>query len=1450
MTLDAPRIDSRDQQMLVDLVRKLALYYCPEWKDIASIESDENADALIYIFSRMMEIIIQRLNKVPEKNFLAFLDMVGVLLSPPRVARAPLTFNMAKGGKQYGFIQAGTQVATEQTKEKEAVIFETSEDLTVIQPMLVGAVSLIPYEDKWANHSPALFNDSKEVLLFNGQELVPHRLYLGPTELFGFKEETAITLDIELPETANPLVNQQEWEVKWYYFDENSNPKLLPVDETLTSDAVANLLENGKIKFKPVSGISTKTLTGFEKETGQKKNWTSNWIYAELKTPIPERLSEITAIHAVLNIAPASAAAPDMAFFNNIAIDLTKDFYPFGERPKFNDTFYIGSKEAFSKEKAVITIEVTLSDGVDPPAPGIITLVWEYWDGKSWGTIYKTGKQGVDGEQGDFKFSDSTKAFTSKGSVIFTCPKIEKKEINGQENYWIRVRIIEGNYGKDASYEAISIDAGNGQGKITSSGMVVTGDGTDFKNQLSVGDSITASGETKIITGITNASSLIVDSAFKSDLRAAAYSIKKIGWIYKPLTFKPPSINKLTLNYTFDLESDLQTILSYNDFSYQVFVYYLFNWDEVPGNDSVRLIDFLIQNYDVNWVKNAKIEKSGDKTSIKISDGKNSISLELDSTKQKVNLKINGISTKDFFVKTENGKTNIYDQNKTSFNPFQPVEDEQPALYLAFDQDISTLPVTLFFPLLENVPEVVNLEFENNGPASGVSGVILNDVSDLQKGDAVEFQNPAGETEQKTITRVDKRSGTIYWDGGLTKDFSAKDSTIALLNVPPVLAWEYWTGKNWSLLSVEDGTMNLTEREIVQFLAPGDLEQRHCFDFETGLYWIRAKLYKGKYNALPKLKGIYTNTVWAYNRVTVKVDILGSSNGKTNQVFNFSIFPVLPGQEVWVRELSLTEWEKNAVLSEEGKDAIEEIKDDANNIIGFWVRWHEKSHLYSSDPHSRHYVIDRNKGTIIFGDGERGMIPPAGKDNIKCSYKAGGGATGNVKAGTITKLRTALPYVDLVTNPEDADGGGDKEEMDKIIERGPQTLKHRDRAVTYEDFVWLVKEASPKVVKVKCLPTTDISLQNQPGWVTLIIVPESDDPKPVPSQQLISEIESYIFERTSTYLASYPSHPSQINLIGPGYLKVWVEASVQLVSISEAKTIEGRIIDTLNQFFHPLYGGPEKKGWDFGRNVYISEVYAAIENTDGVDYVETLNLNVSAQMYKMSLETIRLPLSYPEKSIVKSTSDDRIEFYLAKSLPKETDINMINVTGFKEGDSIILRNADKSVNLVIKSVSHNILCDVLECESVWIENSFPKNSTVETSNKNIKSFILNEIPAQSDISLTPIQVAILEAADNIALIHRDNPLENISGKITGIDSNVDTIFIDNNYLVYSGTHVINKKENRLVFPYLIDASTNIIHDLTNIKPDCHINDIQKDNRIFVKTIEATEKKCPYCLGAD
>jgi hypothetical protein len=88
---------------------------------------------------------------------------------------------------------------------------------------------------------------------------------------------------------------------------------------------------------------------------------------------------------------------------------------------------------------------------------------------------------------------------------------------------------------------------------------------------------------------------------------------------------------------------------------------YLFSWDDVPGNDSVRLIKFLDEKIGVGWAKNAEIKKAEDGKAIAISDGTNSLLLRLSDEKTKGTLRINnGVSYNNYIAKKRRGKLSIY----------------------------------------------------------------------------------------------------------------------------------------------------------------------------------------------------------------------------------------------------------------------------------------------------------------------------------------------------------------------------------------------------------------------------------------------------------------------------------------------------------------------------------------------------------------------------------------------------------------------------------------------------------------------------------------------------------------------------------------------------------------------------------------------------------------------
>lgn len=429
---------------------------------------------------------------------------------------------------------------------------------------------------------------------------------------------------------------------------------------------------------------------------------------------------------------------------------------------------------------------------------------------------------------------------------------------------------------------------------------------------------------------------------------------------------------------------------------------------------------------------------------------------------------------------------------------------------------------------------------------------------------------------------------------------------------PPRLVWEYWDGLAWSKLSVFDGTSDLTRAGMLEFLAPPDLKLHREFGLER--YWVRVMWSSGEYQFNPRVRSLRLNTVMATQTLTVREEHLGSSDASANQKFTTTAAPVLPGQRLEVREPDRPSAEERASIeSEEGPDAVTETLDETERPVEIWVRWHEVPDFYGSGARDRHYVVNHLTGEVSFGDGLNGLIPPRGAGNLRLKlYQTGGGHAGNRAVGTITELKTTIPYIDGVTNAEPAEGGADAESRDSLIRRGPRTIRHRDRAVTVQDYEDIAMMASSEVARVKCFPLQDLAVginldDWKPGVVSLVVVPYSTDAKPYPDLELLDAVHSHLETRRAAEVV-------RLVIVGPKYVRVTVRSEIVPESLAAVGNLEANVVGALTRFLHPLTGGSEERGWSFGRHPHASDLYAVIESVAGVGYVRSLKLDAAVEV--------------------------------------------------------------------------------------------------------------------------------------------------------------------------------------------------------------------------------------------
>ncbi|WNI24044.1 putative baseplate assembly protein [Streptomyces sp. ITFR-16] len=138
MALPSPNLDDRRFQQLVDEAKRYVQQRSPEWTD--HNVSDPGV-TLIETFAFMVDQLLYRLNRVPEKNYAAFLDLLGVTLFPPSAATAEVDFWLSAPQPETVLLRAGTEVATARAETEEAVVFSTAQDLPIVPSALERLVT-------------------------------------------------------------------------------------------------------------------------------------------------------------------------------------------------------------------------------------------------------------------------------------------------------------------------------------------------------------------------------------------------------------------------------------------------------------------------------------------------------------------------------------------------------------------------------------------------------------------------------------------------------------------------------------------------------------------------------------------------------------------------------------------------------------------------------------------------------------------------------------------------------------------------------------------------------------------------------------------------------------------------------------------------------------------------------------------------------------------------------------------------------------------------------------------------------------------------------------------------------------------------------------------------------------------------------------------------------------
>jgi len=166
MTLPTPNLDDRRFQDLVDEAKRMIPSLCPEW---TNHNISDPGVALIEIFAWMSEQVLFRLNQVPDRMYVDFLNLVGVKPFPAVSATARITFWLSAVPEEAVVVPAGTEITTE---GEDGPVFTTLSELRIEQGSLVAALTASP-EEVFADVLAELEYDRDTVTCFPSDPVRP-----------------------------------------------------------------------------------------------------------------------------------------------------------------------------------------------------------------------------------------------------------------------------------------------------------------------------------------------------------------------------------------------------------------------------------------------------------------------------------------------------------------------------------------------------------------------------------------------------------------------------------------------------------------------------------------------------------------------------------------------------------------------------------------------------------------------------------------------------------------------------------------------------------------------------------------------------------------------------------------------------------------------------------------------------------------------------------------------------------------------------------------------------------------------------------------------------------------------------------------------------------------------------------------------------------------------------
>ena len=1221
MAADTPVVDGRDAAEILEAVEAIVPHYTDRWDP----DKDNVGGTLLALFAEMAGDVIDRLDQVPAKHRVAFFDALGFGRNPPQPAKVPLTFLVSEDHGENVPIPAGTQAVAPAAGGNPEQVFElaATEAFEGTPAALTAVYSVDPETDDVCTHLPSM-SEGTETQVFGAEDIQRHALLLGHPNLFTLTGGSTVWLTLETNAGAlesDVFTTKDHWQCygeqegveDWYDLEFVSSPSVS--DDTIIV---------GLMLPETTKGTTETTIAGTE----------SRWLRCRPGADATEGpLFEITVSKVSLSLTKpgsekSAPISPDQVLSGDVPIAVPPEMdgvvAPFGEGWPPRTLFYVNSEEAFTKAdvRTVLNFDPTTEWTKGTPNQPAI----EFSEGLSNGVTVMFDSVSVSSP-----FSGGR--IIVKDHTPLVGPRKKSKELGQSEE------LPAGEYTNLEVKLDTELDAGSTR---TLQAHLVPHERNWNRRDL-IDD----------LEPVTVQKEVEVSGAATPQLSWEYWDGE--GWSRLPNVKDDTRALRQSGRVSFTVPDDLQPTAA-------------------AGHDGhwirVRLVagEYLRLSYDENR------EPMTAPVGVPPQFGDLTIHYEQDTS-------ATGAQPTHLF--TNNNLTIVAEPFPSATSllaPFRPLPDERQTLYLGFDRPLRDGPIQLLFAMIDQeyqpgfyprlrweyrpdpaVEEWARLDVEDGTESLTRQGIVALGFPEptlpsvrfgrerhwiRARVDGNAFEQAATEPTETTtipvgIYAIDSPRQRVVLSndtadpvdiGGYHIEFECaaaderrrtfpEGTSVPAEGVLTISTAPESTAATDVPFKFEEPALDECVRDAVALLTPeGEvLTRRVEGDPAPRERWLETVPPAGRPGREPPvLRGVHPNTGWLENVRTIEEEILGTSDGTADQAFSVSTAPVLE-PTVWVDELeALSEGERQSLAEADPTGVIAQSGPDGSDVA-FWVRWTQVEHFLDSGLEDRHYRIEPTMGRVVFGDGVAGRIPPRSASGIRIDYRSGGGAAGNVPSGAVADLKSSMPYVEGVTNPEPGAGGADAEPLAAVLDRAPKQLRDRDRAVTAADYERIALDASRHLARARCIPAMDPAGDHSPGWVTLLVVPNDPVARPVPSVALKHRIATEVSNRAPATLVAVDTDDAngdptpELIVRGPSYVDVAVDATVVPGAVGSIADLEAALAEAIDAFLHPLTGGETGRGWQFGELPCHSDLYALLEGVEGVDHVASLAVTFSGE---------------------------------------------------------------------------------------------------------------------------------------------------------------------------------------------------------------------------------------------